>query len=347
MPGPGQIVVRNRAVAINPVDRYKAQMGKLMFGWIKYPAVFGYDLAGEVATIGASVTRFKVGDRVVGTALGMDKSHDASEGAFQLFTVVQAHMAAPIPDAMSFEVACVIPLGICTAASGLFGADQLALNPPSANPKDQGKTVLIWGGSTSVGSNAIQLAKAAGFRVVTTASPANFALVTGLGAAEVFDHRSATVVVGVVQALKSHTLAGALARGEGSAAACAKVLGQSSGAKKVALATFPLDIDGLPERPGFGAALTQVVPKMVAAGAGLWLGFRRAGVKFSVIFGTKLADTDLSRVIFEEFLPQVLQTGNFVAAPRPLVVGHGLEFIQPAFDRHRQGVSARKVVVTL
>ena len=185
--GPGQIVVRNRAVAVNPVDRYKQQMGKLMFGWIRYPAILGYDLAGEVVAVGPDVTRFAPGDRVLGTATGMDKSRNlAAEGAFQLYTVVLQQMASPIPDDISFEAACVLPLGLCTAASGLFAADQLALRLPSAQPQDQGQTVLIWGGSTSVGCNAIQLARAAGwhYSVHHTGEPAQAALLWAYRALE-------------------------------------------------------------------------------------------------------------------------------------------------------------------
>lgn len=347
-PGPGQIVVRNHAVAINPVDRYKQQLGNLMFGWIKFPFIFGYDLAGEVVAVGPDVTRFKVGDRVLGTATGMDKPRNrAAEGAFQLFPVVRANMAAKIPDTLSFTAASVLPLALSTAASGLFAADQLALSLPSAAPVDQGKTVLIWGGSTSVGCNAIQLAKAAGYRVVTTASPANFALVRQLGAAEVFDHHSATVVQDVRRALAGAVVGGALAMGDGSVAACFAALRQCKGQRKVAIATFPLAIDSLPQRPGRGTILTRVLPAMVMAGASMWMNSRRTGVAFSVIRGTALADTDLSRVIFADFLPDALQRGAFVPAPEPLVVGHGLDCVQAAFDRHRQGISARKVVVTL
>ena len=348
LPGPGLILVRNRAVAVNPVDRYKQQAGNLLFGWIKYPAVFGYDLAGEVVAVGPDVTRFKVGDRVVGTATGMDKERNsAAEGAFQLYTLVLAHMASVIPDGLSFEAACVLPLGLSTAASGLFGADQLGLSGPEVNPKDQGQTVLIWGGSSSVGCNAIQLAKAAGYRVVTTASPRNFEMVKGLGAAEVFDHGNPTVVEDIIKALAGRHVAGALAMGEGSAMACIGVLGHCEGNRHVALATFPLKFDTLPERPGFGAVLTRVLPMVLVGGGGMWLRAKRLGVKISVIYGTGLANTDLSRVIFDAFLPQALQSGAFVPAPAPMVVGHGLAAIQTGFDRHRQGVSAAKVVVTL
>ena len=79
-----------------------------------------------------------------------------------------------------------------TAAAALFEPDQLGLALPPATSvptPEPGSTVLVWGGSTSVGNNAVQLAAAAGHRVLATASPRNDALVRGLGAAEVVDYR--------------------------------------------------------------------------------------------------------------------------------------------------------------
>jgi len=61
----------------------------------------------------------------------------------------------------------------------------LALRHPSATAQHTGETVLVWGGSTSVDSNAIELAVAAGYHVITTASPDNFEYVTPLGASKV------------------------------------------------------------------------------------------------------------------------------------------------------------------
>jgi NADPH:quinone reductase-like Zn-dependent oxidoreductase len=76
--------------------------------WIKYPFVMGSDLAGEVVEVGKGVTRFKVGDRVIGHAVGMDpKSNKSSEGAFQEYTIIRANMASPIPSSMPYENACV------------------------------------------------------------------------------------------------------------------------------------------------------------------------------------------------------------------------------------------------
>ncbi|KAK9250246.1 hypothetical protein V1507DRAFT_506908 [Lipomyces tetrasporus] len=68
-PGENEIVVKSGAVAINPVDWLKQDMGDMMFSWIKYPFVLASDVAGEVVQIGRPVSRFKVGDRVIGHAL--------------------------------------------------------------------------------------------------------------------------------------------------------------------------------------------------------------------------------------------------------------------------------------
>jgi NADPH:quinone reductase-like Zn-dependent oxidoreductase len=103
--------------------------------------------------------------------------------------------------------------------------DQLALSLPTIpHPKPRGKTLLIWGGATSVGCNAIQLAVAAGYEVITTSSPQNFELMKKLGASQVFDYKSKTVIPDITGAFKGKTTAGALTMGTGAAEACLDIL---------------------------------------------------------------------------------------------------------------------------
>ena len=59
--GPGELVIKNHSIAINPLDWHMADWGVFIKEW---PAVFGCDVAGEVHEVGADVTRFKPGDRV-------------------------------------------------------------------------------------------------------------------------------------------------------------------------------------------------------------------------------------------------------------------------------------------
>jgi NADPH:quinone reductase-like Zn-dependent oxidoreductase len=153
-PGPNEVVVRNAAVAINPVDWLIPNVVKMFGPHIKLPFVFGDDCAGTVVEVGQGVNTLKVGDRVLGLAVSFDKrSNKSSEGGFQEYTVFRTSLVSKIPEWMSFESASVIPLGLATAACGLFLEDFLGLQLPTAPEpqKPTGKTVIIWGGSASVG----------------------------------------------------------------------------------------------------------------------------------------------------------------------------------------------------
>jgi NADPH:quinone reductase-like Zn-dependent oxidoreductase len=347
-PAPDQIVVRNHAVAVNPLEWIIQVAGNLTYRWLKYPAVLGSDVAGEVVEVGSAVTRFRAGDRVLGHAVGTDKdANTAAEGGFQLYTVLLERMAAPIPDTLGYEDAAVLPLAISTAACGLFQADQLGLAPPSAKPEPAGQTLLVWGGSTSVGSNAIQLAVAAGYEVFATASPRNFGYVTALGASRVFDYNSPDVVAAITAALQGRTFAGAIAFGTTSAAACIKIAGACEGNRFVSLATPPVSFARLGD-PGRGRlAVPRLIARLVTSNVALQFGSRRRGVRTKYIFGTTLKANEVSTLIYRDFLPAALAQGRYRAAPNPTVVGHSLGDIQHALDIQRKGVSAAKVVVTL
>ena len=343
-PREDEIIVKNHAVAINPIDWLLQMIGYFIFPWIKTPFVLGSDLAGEVVEVGTGVTRFQVGDRVLGHAVGTDKTRNSpAEGAFQEYTVVLACVAAPIPSAMPYENAAVLPLGLSTAACGLFQKDHLALQYPSAAPEPTGQTLLVWGGSTSVGSNAIQLAVAAGYEVITTAGPRNFDYVKKLGASQVFDYNSKTVVKDVIAAFSGKTIAGALAIGRGSSEACVDVVHVCKGNKFVSLASSSVPIENYPER----RQLPLLILRFVSSNVSLQAKCRARKIRTKFIFGSSLIGNEVSKVIYEDFLPSALAAGRYAAAPEPYVVGKGLEAVQAALDVQKKGVSAKKVVVTL
>jgi NADPH:quinone reductase-like Zn-dependent oxidoreductase len=345
--GAGEIVVRVHAVAVNPMDHLVQNVGGLITPWIKYPFVPGSDVAGEVVAIGVGVVRFKVGDRVVGYAAGADKGHRTAEGGFQTYAVLLAYMASPLPGSLSYEAASVLPMGLGTAASGLFERDCLALQRPSQSRQATGKTLLIWGGSTSVGSNAIQLAVAAGYDVIATASPRNFDYVKRLGARLAFDYRSKSVVADIRTALQGRQIAGALAIGVGSASKCMDIVGACQGNRFVAMTTPPATFERVPIGRGRLSRLVPTIARVVVGNISLTLKARRRGIKTKFIWGSALLNSDVGSMIYESFLPAALAEGTFVAAPSPEVVGHGLDAIPVALDRQREGVSARKLVVTL
>ena len=343
-PHEGEIVVKNHAVAINPLDWIIQVAGNIVYSWIKYPSILGTDLAGEVIEVGKGVTRFSVGDRVLGHALGTDKKRNSpAEGSFQEYTVVLAHMAAPIPSTMPYENAVVLPLALSTAACGLFQKDQLALQYPSATPKPTGKTLLIWGGSTSVGSNAIQLAVAAGYEVITTASPRNFDYVKKLGASQVFDYTSKTVVKDIINAFAGKTIAGALAIGKGSAEYCVDIIHACNGNKFVSMASPAISFENFNQ----SRQLPRLILRLVSSNVSLQMKSRVRGIRTKYIFGNSLMDNEVSKIIYEDFLPNALVENRYVAAPEPYIIGSGLECIQAAMDAQKKGVSAKKVVVSL
>lgn len=342
-PGHGEVTVRNHAVAINPIDRLKQEKGNFLYSWLKYPAILGIDLAGEVVEVGKGVTRFKVGDRVLGFANGIDKARNKhAECAFQLYTVLPENLVSQIPDTMSFEQAAAIPLGAATAAAGLYEKDQLALPYPSLSPTPTGKFLIIWGGSTSVGCNAIQLAVASGFQVIATSSPRNFDLCKILGASYTFDYNSKTVVSDMIAAIGNKVLHGAMTIGNGGAEACYAVMSKVSCDKKfVSMVSYPL-----PNSPPERFEVLQTVVYYISWNVRWWAKTQVKGIGSKLVFGSSMAFNDISKALFERYLPDALANGNFVAAPESHVVGHGLEKIQDAFDAQKS-VSAKKIVVTL
>ncbi len=311
-PGEHEIVVRNVAIAINPIDWIIQD--RAMFDWLEYPLVPGSDVAGEVVEIGSGVSRFKLGDRVLAQATG-DLRNEPARSAFQQYTVVAENMAAHIPDTIDYANAAVLPLGLGTASCGLFEKDQLALQHPSVLPKPTGKALLIWGGSSSVGCNGVQLAVAAGYEVISTASPKNFDLLKQLGASHVYDYNSETIVEELVRALEGKTIAGAL-HTVGDSEKCFAVVERCSGQKFVST-TLPI-----PES-------------------------KPANVDAKQIFGSTLKDNEVSRAVYVDFLANALSEGIYIPAPEPWVVGTGLESLQKGLEIQKQGVSAKKVVITL
>lgn len=342
-PGPQQIIVRNAAVAINPVDWIIQISRAPVYPWIKQGAVLGYDLAGEVVEVGGRVARFAIGDRVLGLALGAEKNHNTpSEGAFQLYTAVSENVASPIPDDLSFTQAAVLPLGLSTAACGLFQAKQMGLTFPNAAPVPAGETLLVWGGSTSVGANAIQLAVAAGYDVITTCSLHNDGLVRSLGASQSLDYHSPAIVTELTDLLRGRQVVGAISLGTGSALPCLEVLRRCDGKRFLSQAAAPVPMAGLAD-----GRLPLKLLSFVRAGARTQISAMTKRIPTRFIQGASLAKDEVGPAIYQAFLPSALAEGRYRAVPEPRVVGNGLQSIQAALDVQRAGVSAQKLVVTL
>lgn len=168
--GPRDLLVRVRAVSVNPVD---AKLRKRKEGKPGAPVVLGFDAAGVVEAIGSDVRSFRIGDEVFYAG---DISRSGSNSEWQ---VVDERIVGHKPKKLSFAEAAAVPLTALTAHEALF--EQLAVT--------SGKSLLLIGGAGGVGSMAIQMAKNVGATVLATASrPESRAWALQLGAHHVVDH---------------------------------------------------------------------------------------------------------------------------------------------------------------
>jgi len=172
-PGPGEVLVRNLAVAVNPVDAKIRAAGR--WAGVEPPFVLGYDAAGVVAKVGPGVKDLKEGDEVYYTPEIFGNPH----GTYAEYTPVPAGIVANKPKNLSFAEAAAIPLAGGTAWEAVVR--RLAVRP--------GETVLVMGGAGGVGSFAVQFAKAAGAYVIATASAENLPVLKELGADLALDYR--------------------------------------------------------------------------------------------------------------------------------------------------------------
>ena len=172
--GPGEVLVRVGAVGLNPVD-VKIRAAGHDFGAIRYSDRPGWDVAGTVVAVGPAVSGPAEGDAVFGLARFPDAAHTLAE-----LVAVPAADLASAPGAWSAAQAGAAPLAVLTAWQ--------ALDAAGVGTGD-GARVLVLGGAGGVGHLAVQLAKARGAHVITTASPAKQSLVASWGADEVLDYR--------------------------------------------------------------------------------------------------------------------------------------------------------------
>jgi NADPH:quinone reductase-like Zn-dependent oxidoreductase len=132
----------------------------------------GTDVAGVIDSLGEGVTGWKVGDQVLGFARG--------SGSYAEYAVVPITGLARKPKSMTFEQAAGVPIAGETAYRALHEAGGIK----------SGQTVLIHGAAGGVGSAAVQIAKAAGARVIGTASPNNHEFLKSIGVDEVIDYHT-------------------------------------------------------------------------------------------------------------------------------------------------------------
>ncbi len=169
-PGPGEILIRVRAAGVNRPDVLQRKGA--------YPPppgaspLPGLEVAGEVAALGEGSGRWKVGDAVCALTNG---------GGYAEYVTVHGTNALPVPEGFSMREAAALPETFFTVWHNVF--ERGALRP--------GETLLVHGGSSGIGTTAIQLATALGSRVIATAgSPEKCAACEDLGAARAVNYRT-------------------------------------------------------------------------------------------------------------------------------------------------------------
>lgn len=222
----GEIVIRNATVALNIMDTRIQSRGNMINTYLKYPFVLGYDMAGEIVEVGEDVTDLNINDRILALSRAGDKAiNDPAQGAFQKCAIAFQDFTTKLPPNIDYAHAAVIPLSVITAAAALFDSTQLGLELPVVPKRSAtGQTVLIWGGSTSVGCSAIQLAVSARYEVFATAGLKNQKKLRELGATKIWDYSSRTAVKDIVAALSGKELAGIVSIGSGAANKCIDIV---------------------------------------------------------------------------------------------------------------------------
>ncbi|KAK7444346.1 hypothetical protein VKT23_015358 [Stygiomarasmius scandens] len=164
-PGPGELLIKVHAVALNPLD-WKVQAYGIFYE--DYPLVLGNDVAGEVVGLGEGVdaNKWRVGERVICPSEGKPQRY----GGFQEYMCYPEDIVARIPSTLSYLSACTIPLGFSTAAVGLLAPSPIGagLSPDLDMTSVRGtrNAALVIGGSTSVGQFAIQLLSRLAFPII-------------------------------------------------------------------------------------------------------------------------------------------------------------------------------------
>ncbi|MGE5610393.1 MAG: NADPH:quinone reductase [Bacillota bacterium] len=167
-PTDGQVLVRAKAIGVNPVETY-IRAGK--YGPREFPFTPGTDVAGLVEAVGPGIKHVKPGDRVY--------TSGSITGAYAELALCKESQVHPLPKNCSFEQGAALGIPYATAYRGLF-------HRAAAHA---GETVLVHGASGGVGTAAVQFARAAGMTVIGTAgSDQGRRLVAEQGAHHVLDH---------------------------------------------------------------------------------------------------------------------------------------------------------------
>ncbi|KAI0823565.1 GroES-like protein [Trametes gibbosa] len=320
--GDDDVLIQTVSVAQNPTDWKHVVNARGVVG-----SILGCDFSGYVVKIGKNVVMPRVGEHVAGFVHG---AAFFDEGAFAEYVKTPANLVWTVPEnTLTHDEAATFGCAFWTAAQALFHPTRLSLiEPPAKAPGNE--WIFVYGGSTAVGQFTVQLARIAGYKVVTTASPHNFELVKSLGADIAFDYRDRDVVAKIKQATGDSItrVVDAFSLKE-SQRISAEVIAPTGG--KVILVQGV--VEGATERRD-----VQMIPTLIYTALGRAFSFG-AGAYFAV----STEDRD-HMVEFLKKLPQLVQD-HAVKPPKVKLWDGGLAAITDGLQYMREGkISAEKIV---
>ncbi|KAI0010864.1 GroES-like protein [Xylariaceae sp. FL0662B] len=323
-PGPGMVLCKVFAIALNPVD---AKIGD----YSPAPgAVGGHDFSGEVVKIGENVKKLNIGDRIFAVTFGLNQE-DKSIGAFSEYALAIEDLSCRLPASMSFDEASTFGVGIGTAGCSLF---QYLNLPMPDKPANKSFYVLVSGGATATGMYAIQLLKASGLKPIATCSAINMEMVKELGAVKAFDYHSQSCGTDI-RNYTEHSLAFALdcVTTSETMSMCYQAIGRSGG-RYMALEPFSTQIKytrrDIHSEWIMVHTLTGSVVKMVGQ-------YGRPALPADREFASR----------FYSLAERLIHEGVVKASPYDIRTG-GLDKIQSGIeDIHRGRVKGRKLVYPL
>ncbi|KAH7162441.1 hypothetical protein B0J13DRAFT_669147 [Dactylonectria estremocensis] len=318
--GSNQVLVKVSTVAQNPTDVQAFDTNVFGDG-----AVLGCDFAGTVEVVGSSVGQVSKGDTIAGLIWGGEIK---GLGAYSDYTIADERICFKVPEKISLAEAATIPLASLTSFLALFSNDSLRIDRNSGSDT----TILIWGGSSSVGSYAVQIAALHGFKIVTTCSPRHFELVRSLGADHAFDYRSPDVVELIKTAAPGLQYVFDTIGNETSSVLGSQAISEHGGT----LCTV---------RPG--KANTENVTKQTKVTDVLvWTSFLKEHRYREFHWPANEGDHKLASE-FCELLPALIEGGRIKPNAVRLLPG-GLGAVAEGFQEHRDGkISATKIVYEL
>ncbi|KAI9765463.1 MAG: hypothetical protein M1839_005504 [Geoglossum umbratile] len=312
-PGPGEVVVRNEAIAFNPIE---AKIQKYAVFPLAYPTIIGTSYAGTITKLGPSIPNLSINDRVaVSAGFG-----DQRFGAYQKYPLAFAKSLAKLPPNVSFADAAAAVANLKTVVGAM--AVYMGLDKPDidAGRKPQnGKKVLVYGGTSSVGGYAIQYLSDAGYDVISTFSPQHKEYVSTLGASHLVNHTLPQA--DQLTSLQSFEPYDAIFDAIGTPPVTNllyKLLGPKGGVYYSTLPPMGSE-DPAPE------------------------GVERKFESFGVALDVE-ENQELARWFWEVYLPRGLGEGR-VQPTRVLIAEGGLGGVQGVLDRLNAGVSGRKLVL--